>query len=1380
MCWGFDDDWDDWNNWANWTNVIRTVDTQGNADFFFFDAAATEQTENDVINGYFQSTRGEYYRVIQNAYGQEWVEAYTAREPTIRTISVNITNPFSYEQLSLRTTASYIQISSTGISFNGNNVGSWTYNGQGRLTINLDHVSPAMAMEILQGIHYKANSDNPATSRQLVVTVYESDGSSSTDYVPITVARVNDAPVGMSYGLPNGVGGQPYTITKAQLLAGFSDPDGDSIGVVNVRINGNQLQENPDGSYTFLPYRQGGQFQVIYTVTDYKGGNTTAFANVYAAPGNRPPTGTSTFDAPEGTEDVPYVINKSDLLAGFSDADGDTLSVSTFSVNVPGSTLSETANNTLTIYLPANFSGPFTLSYYLSDTFGGYTQGSIALDIAAVNDAPTQTGPLDLVPAIEDMPYVLQAADLLRHFTDVEGDAFSVTAIDAGTNSTVIDNEDGTFTITPSLNYNGAILNLRAAITDIHGATTYVTFDLPVSARNDDPHLVAPVALQNAIEDEVYTLHVADLLAGYDDVDGDELAITDLTGPAGTTITAAPDGQSYGLRFPANFHGPITLTYTVTDGQGGALEASTELFISPSNDAPTGEPAFDFPDGAEGSSYVINVADLLVGFSDIDGDTLHIADVSTPVAGGTSTLAIDLTDGIDDIDGPLPFTVSVGAFSVAAGPDSPDVPEDVTGAPLVVSGNSVSINNRYFDYLDAGHTATVTFTYTVADAAGGVSLPRTATITVTGANELFNGTAGDDTIFGTNSIDIINGLAGDDVIQAGDGSDVVRGGQGDDRITGGSGDDHLYGDEGQDRLEGGSGNDSLWGGAGRDILIGGSGDDILDGGAGRDELTGGSGVDTFVFSDASHSEAGAGRDVITDFVEDEIIDLSKMGTFTFMGMGSVDRNVDAGYVKYYNYLGNTYIVGRTADANPTTFQIELRGGHVLTTDNFKGLTGVDYAGTNVLEGTAGNDWLYGLGGDDRITGGMGKDTLSGGDGADTFVYASNLESTATAAGHDVIADFVRGQDKIDLSAIDANLLISGKQGFLFSGMGTATLSASPAQLKYFHLNGDTHLVGGVDGDPAADFQVVLKGLHFLTASDFIGLGNSNGADTIVGTDLDDTLAGLDGDDRITGLGGKDTLYGGAGNDTFVYLSASDSKAGIANRDVIADWNAGDKIDLSAIDASSVATGKQSFFLSPENSVSESVPGGVVRSFVMGNSTYVIASADGDNQREFQIEIAGVHNLTASDFIGLGNSNGADTIVGTDLADTIYGLGGDDRITGLFGKDILYGGAGNDTFVYLATTDSRAGIATRDVIADWNTGDKIDLSAIDADSTTAGKQSFVFSADNSVSDVVQNAVVRSFVLGSVTYVIASADGDNQREFQIEIAGVHNLTASDFVL
>jgi len=75
-------------------------------------------------------------------------------------------------------------------------------------------------------------------------------------------------------------------------------------------------------------------------------------------------------------------------------------------------------------------------------------------------------------------------------------------------------------------------------------------------------------------------------------------------------------------------------------------------------------------------------------------------------------------------------------------------------------------------------------------------------------------------------------------------------------------------------------------------------------------------------------------------------------------------------------------------------------------------------------------------------------------------------------------------------------------------------------------------------------------------------------------------------------------------------------------------------------------------------------------------------------------------------------------------DTLIGSAGADTIVGGAGKDTLTGGGGADTFVFKAVGEST--VANPDRILDFVSGvDRIDLSAIDANTRVAGNQAFTF-------------------------------------------------------
>lgn len=142
------------------------------------------------------------------------------------------------------------------------------------------------------------------------------------------------------------------------------------------------------------------------------------------------------------------------------------------------------------------------------------------------------------------------------------------------------------------------------------------------------------------------------------------------------------------------------------------------------------------------------------------------------------------------------------------------------------------------------------------------------TILGQGGADLIEGNRFADELFGFGQRDRIDGGGGRDSMFGGGGRDTLFGGKGRDEIAGGAGRDEIFGDGGRDDIRGGAGDDSISGGRNGDTLNGGGGRDLILGGAANDLLTGGQDADEFIFTD------GAGADTITDFAEEDILDLS--------------------------------------------------------------------------------------------------------------------------------------------------------------------------------------------------------------------------------------------------------------------------------------------------------------------------------------------------------------------------------------------------------------------------------------------------------------------------------------------------------------------------
>jgi len=145
---------------------------------------------------------------------------------------------------------------------------------------------------------------------------------------------------------------------------------------------------------------------------------------------------------------------------------------------------------------------------------------------------------------------------------------------------------------------------------------------------------------------------------------------------------------------------------------------------------------------------------------------------------------------------------------------------------------------------------------------------------------------------------------------------------------------------------------------------------------------------------------------------------------------------------------------------------------------------------------------------------------------------------------------------------------------------------------------------------------------------------------------------------------------------------------------------------------------------------------------------------------------------------LNGGAGKDAMSGGADNDKLSGGGGNDTITGGTGKDILTGNGGRDAFVYTAVSDSTSTV--QDTIKDFVEGvDKIDLHAIDANTTSLATGNQDFSFFGSSSTAVANQVTFSYSGGN-TIVSADTNGNTTADLVIVLTGVHALTANDFVL
>lgn len=496
-----------------------------------------------------------------------------------------------------------------------------------------------------------------------------------------------------------------------------------------------------------------------------------------------------------------------------------------------------------------------------------------------------------------------------------------------------------------------------------------------------------------------------------------------------------------------------------------------------------------------------------------------------------------------------------------------------------------------------------------------------------------------------------------------------------------------------------------------------------------------------------------------------------------------------------------------------------------------------------LVGSAEDDTISGLGGDDLITTGTGTDLASGGAGKDTLVVDYSTSTTKVTMSSLIDTGIVRagtgfpapgGTDfsgvfnsdhtvytatysNLDLSQADHIWLAAGNPDLALSGISddgkTATVHGS---YTFSYLGSETSVTYtiagtvsegtwalpediGVDGPNAVhqvgsstfnvsyaiDIEVpeALQGLYDLvkdfgdsyienqikgqfyyddagksgditdgngnTASfddveNFVITTGSAGSDLTTG-DGDDTLIGGSGADVFRSAGGLDHLNGNSGNDTLI---------GGADVDIL-DGGAGNDTAIYSDDHLSIAV-------------------------ILNRSHNASVKIDGTKEDT----IRNIENVVAG--------RSADTLTGDALANRLTGNGGNDALNGSAGNDILIGGAGKDAlsggaghdiFVFVVASDSVG--ARRDTIEDFSNAQKdaIDLSAIDARSSTKADNIFHFltaegAAFRHADDL--HWLYKGSGTHQTTWVEGDVDGDRRADFTIMLDGHIALTAASFDL
>ncbi|WP_417723700.1 calcium-binding protein [Salipiger sp.] len=509
-------------------------------------------------------------------------------------------------------------------------------------------------------------------------------------------------------------------------------------------------------------------------------------------------------------------------------------------------------------------------------------------------------------------------------------------------------------------------------------------------------------------------------------------------------------------------------------------------------------------------------------------------------------------------------------------------------------------------------------------------------------NDYSANTAGDDTIHGTDGNDTLTGRAGADVVFLFDGDDLYR--QGADGME-----DYVYGMAGNDRFvvtslsAGTSGYGTFfYGGPGYDTtdlstlsqgvyydrngndshapfteeLIGTLFDDVLYSGlgeglrihaeAGNDEINYGR------YDFAGEIDGGTGTDILTTYLDRSDFVIERVGdhyemyyTGSFNGSTLPDgspryvavlRSIEEIHFRNGADVMTLETTATRASGRVGTPSLPPPGAPTEAADSITGTSGADS-----IDLLGGNDTYDGLGGNDSILGGAGDDSLTGGDGNDTIDGGAGGDFIDGGAGRDVVS--------------------------YTSATRSVRVDLQNTQFMY----------GDAVGDTFANVEV------FQTGDTVDQLRGDSGSNVFYTGGLSDRLYGRAGNDFLFGQTGADAFYGGLGADTmtggpdedrrdrYIYFNIAESGVGAGNRDVITDFVSGeDRIEIRRFDADTTQGNKQYFDFVGDAGLSGTA--GELAYVHEGGNTIVQADVDGDGLADFEIELTGVMDLTADDFL----------------------------------------------------------------------------------------------------------------------------------------------------
>ena len=462
---------------------------------------------------------------------------------------------------------------------------------------------------------------------------------------------------------------------------------------------------------------------------------------------------------------VPTPVNDSAIVAEDSinntinvaanDGGGAIPTTATLNTQATNGNASSNGDGTFDYTPNANYFGADSFTYSICDSIPECATATVNITVNNVNDPPVAND--DTATVQEDSSN--NGINVAGNDTDLDNDTLTVSAASTATGS--VTRSGGSVFYTPPANFNGSV-TISYTISDGNGGTDNASVTVTVINVNDPP-----VAIDDTATVQEDSSNNSINVTGNDtDIDGDTLSVSAASTATGSVTFG---GSNVVYTPPANFSGQATVSYTVSDGNGGSDSGVLTVTVSNQNDPPIANP--DSLTVNEDTTN--NAVNVLANDTDADGDTLSVTQASagngtvsilgnstvrytpTPNYSGSDTINYTISDGNG---GTASSTVSVTVNPLPDAPvannDAATVAEDSTNNIINVTANDTDADGDTLT-VTAASTATGTVTpsggnvsytppanfsgqatinYTISDGTGR-SDSATVTVTVTGQND---------------------------------------------------------------------------------------------------------------------------------------------------------------------------------------------------------------------------------------------------------------------------------------------------------------------------------------------------------------------------------------------------------------------------------------------------------------------------------------------------------------------------------------------------------------------------------------------------------------------------------------------------------------------